>query len=322
MGRAGGRAAWRVEGGGIQPYAAIRSALPRDRIVEVGGQSVHVEQRGRGEPVLLLHGFGCSSWSWRRLLPELGRRYRAIAPDLNGFGWTERPRDAASYTLEGQGAMVLGLLERLGLRRCHLVGHSYGGGLALWLAARQPSRFASLTLVAGVPPEYSDDQRQPWARYRSVNWLLVHFLVLSRVAVRRALRACYCDSELATPATVDEYRRRLLVEGVEDAYHGLLAPCGVPADSVELERIDVPALAIWGDSDRLIPLEQARTYLRRLPRLRSVVLERCGHAPMEERPEEVLSHLLPFLAAHRLPWRERVLGSLRGLARRAAALAS
>jgi pimeloyl-ACP methyl ester carboxylesterase len=291
---------------GPRSFADLCASLPDDRMVTVGEQLVHVEQAGRGEPVVLLHGFGCSSYTWRLVIPALARRFRVIAPDLNGFGWTQRPREAGAYTLEGQEATLLGVLEALGVEDFHLVGHSYGGGLAIWLASRQARRVRSLALVSSVLPAYTRQQRQAWARFRGLNWLLVHFFVLSRAAIRRGLELCFHDRSLVTPELVDAYRGRLLVEGVEDAYYGLMAPVDLPAPEVDLSSLRVPTLLVWGDNDRVAPLTEVEPYVAQFGDARLVVLPACGHAPMEERPRELLAHLLPFLGRHRRGWRQRL----------------
>lgn len=297
---------------GPRPWAEVEAAQ-RGKLIRVGDQLVHVERAGRGEPLLLIHGFGCSSHSWRKVIPTLARRYRVIAPDLNGFGWTQRPRDPAAYSLEGQERLLLGVLDALGIDRFHVAGHSYGGGLAIWLAARMPDRVRSLTLIASVLPDYSIQQRQIWARFRGLNWLLVHFFVLSRGAIRKALELCYEDPAEVTPELIESYRERLLVEGVEDSYYGLMAPLELPTPQVDLGALTVPTLLAWGDHDRLIPFEKIEPYLRVLPSRETVIFDHCGHAPMEERPQELLAHMLPFLERHRERWPERLRGALRWL---------
>jgi pimeloyl-ACP methyl ester carboxylesterase len=143
------------------------------------------------------------------------------------------------------------------------------------------------------------------------NYFLLHSYALSRAAVTRALETCYCDPSLVTPEVVDAYRDRLLIEGLEDAYYGLMAPVDAPAPDVDFSRIEAPTLAIWGDQDRVIPLEDAQPLVDQIPDLRLVTLDRCGHAPMEEYPGRFLDHVLPFLLAHRQGALERSHGSLR-----------
>ena len=303
---------------GPKPFADVCACVPADRFVRVGDQLVHVEQAGHGEPVVLLHGFGGSSFAWRLLTPALARRYRVIAPDLNGFGWTQRPKEVAAYTYAGQAEMVLGALRALGVERFHVIGHSYGGGLALWLAGRYPQRVRSVVLVSSVLPDYSQQQRQAWARFRTLNWLLVHFFVLSRAGVRRTLELCIHDRAKITSELVDAYRERLLVEGVEDAYYGLMAPVDLPVPEVALQDVQAPTLVVWGREDKLIPLPRAEAYVPQLPDARLVVLDGCGHMALEECPERLLAAVLPFLDRHRERLTERLRGRLQRLTRRAA----
>ncbi len=124
--------------------------------------------------------------------------------------------------------------------------------------------------------------------------------------MRRDLETCYYDDSLVSDELVEEYRDRLLVEGVEEAFFGLMAPCDDGACEAPLEAIEAPALVIWGVQDRVIPLERARRELGRLSRGRIVVFERCGHAPMEELPKRFLRVVTPFLAAHRRSLLERL----------------
>lgn len=301
------------------PYAQVRGRLPDERFVEVQGLQLYVEQAGQGEPVLLLHGFCCSSFTWREVIPGLARDHRVIAPDLPGFGYTERPRDPQAYRFAGLGRTVLGLLDRLEVAQAHLIGHSYGGALALWFAERHPERVRSLSLVSTATPDrLAVEQRQAWARYRPLNYLLLHAALLGRAAVRKSLEESYHDPSLVTDELVDAYRDRLLVEGIEDAYYGFLAPVADPPPPVDLQALEMPVLMLWGDDDRIIPAERATPYVTRFPRVRMVVFDGCGHVPMEERPRAFLAEVLPFLRRHRQPWRERVRGAIRDLASRLA----
>src|ERR1700681_1632310 len=147
-------------------FTSVRSEVPQSQFVRVGGQLVHVEQAGQGEPVLLLHGFGASSYSWRKVIPALSASHRVRAIDLNGFGYTERPTDLASYTRDGQVALILGVMDTLGIDRAHFVGHSYGGGLSMFLAFVHSERLRSLVLVDSSAPTYSDDRRSRLASVR------------------------------------------------------------------------------------------------------------------------------------------------------------
>ena len=281
----------------LRPFAEVRREQPAERFVEVDGRQVYVEQQGAGQVVVLLHGFGESSYSWRQVMPELARSFRVVAPDLNGFGWTERPRDPQSYTREGQERLVLGVLGALGVTRAQFVGHSYGGSLTLFLAARHPDLVRSMVLIDSAAPTYSDDRRSRVASLRPLDSLFVR-LALTPRHIRGSLLASVYDPALVTPGLVRAYLERLQVHGEDDAYYGLTARLRPAAGDLELETLALPALVVWGAEDHLIRVEAGRRAARRLPAAQFVTIPRCGHLPMEERPAELLGLMVPFLHRH------------------------
>src|SRR6185503_12929267 len=266
-------------------------------LLDIAGAAVHVEQSGAGEPVVLLHGFGESTYSWRLVTPELASRYRVIAIDLNGFGYTERRRDPAAYTIDGQMRLVLGVLDRLGVERAHCVGHSYGVGLTLWIAAHHPERVRSMALLDSTLPRYSATRRSRAANVRALTYVYLRTVAMRPGYLQKELRASYRDDALATPEVARAYLDRLRIEGIDDAYYGLTAKNGLPSPEVDLAAIRVPALLVWGRDDELTPVENGERIAAGLPDARLTVIPDCGHSPMEERPHELLAELLPFLAA-------------------------
>jgi pimeloyl-ACP methyl ester carboxylesterase len=282
----------------LRSFTEIRRETPADRFVRVGGQLVHVEQAGSGEPVVLLHGFGASTYSWRKVSPELARSHRVVAIDLNGFGYTERPRSRASYTREGQAELVLGTMDALGIARAHIAGHSYGGGITLYLASRHPERFLSMVLVDSSAPTYPNDRRSRAAALLPLDALFIRTLALRPGQVRKSLLRAFWDDSKVTPELVRAYLDRVAVEGAGYAFYGLtaLAPPGPP---VELDKIEIPTLVVWGAHDELISPESGRRAAARLPHGEFVLLDGSGHMPMEEEPEALLRAVLPFLERHK-----------------------
>ena len=283
----------------FRSFDQVRREIPRSQFVRVGEQLVHVEQAGQGDPLVLLHGFGASTYSWRKVMPALARGHRVVAIDLNGFGYTERPRAAAAYTREGQAAMVLGVLAALGIDRAHLAGHSYGGGLSLFLASRHPERLRSLILVDSSAPTYPEDRRSRLASLRPLASLFVRSVALRPSMVRRGLEHSFHDDSLVTPELVEAYLDRLLIQGSDDAFYGLTVPRTAPGPPVELEKLQLPTLVVWGAEDELISVASGRRSAALIPGSEFVVIGDCGHLPMEEKPAELLAAMLPFLEKHR-----------------------
>jgi pimeloyl-ACP methyl ester carboxylesterase len=282
----------------LRSFDEIRREAPAGQFVRVGDQLVHVEQAGTGEPVVLLHGFGASAYSWRKVMPALAQAHRVVAIDLNGFGYTQRPRSRESYTREGQAKLVLETMDALGIARAHVVGHSYGGGITLYLASRHPERFRSMVLVDSSAPTYANDRRSRAAALRPLDALFVRTVALRPGAVRKALLRSFWDDAKVTPELVQAYSDRVAVEGAGYAFYALTAPAP-PGPPVELETIEIPTLVVWGAHDELISPESGRRAAARLPHSEFVLLDGSGHLPMEEQPEALLHAILPFLERHR-----------------------
>ncbi len=281
----------------LTPYAEIWRSLPEADRLTIDGRTIHVEQRGSGEPLLLLHGFGESTYSWRNVVPELSKHFRTIAIDLNGFGYTERPKDRAPYSRDGQLRLILGVLDALGIESAHVAGHSYGGALSLALAARHPERVRSLILIDSAAVTYPDEKKGFGAKSRTISRLALG-VALRPIAIRRNLKKAYYDDALATPEVAREYASRLAIEGVLDAYAGLSLPSPPAGPPIDLATIDKPSLWIWGIEDHTVKIEGGRAAAARMAGSKFVEIEQSGHSPMEEKPDEVIRAILPFLEQH------------------------
>ena len=280
----------------LRPLQEVRSELATGRLLEVHGNRIYVERQGHGEPVVLVHGFGASSYSWRKVLPDLARDYDVVAVDLFGFGLTDRPAEREAYTREGQIRMLLGLLDALGFERAHFIGHSYGGALTMTLVAQHPERVRSMVLVDSAEPDYPLNRRRWLARIRPLIWMYVTGRALRHEKMEKAFRRAYHDDALVTDEVVEAYLDRLRVKGSVKAYRKLTRPRpSAPRGTVRYEELAVPALVVWGAEDRLVTVETAAHNAALLPDHRFVSIEGAGHSPMEERPEEFLAHVTEFL---------------------------
>jgi len=284
----------------LTPYPEVVEALPEEEFVTIDGEKVHVVQWGVGEPVVLLHGFGASAWSWREVTPGLAEAgYRTVAIDLFGFGATERTGRLAAYTRGGQVEMVLGVMDELGIDRAHLVGHSYGGALAQTLTVEHPERVRSLVLVNSARPDYPLERRTPLGALEPVNLLYLRTFGLRPASVRRALENSVADPSVVTDELVVGYRDRLAVQGAARAYKGLTRPRpggdGGEDRPVPFSSISAPTLVVWGQEDMLIPIDAARERSLEIPDSRFIALPDVGHLPMEESPERLTREIKEFL---------------------------
>jgi pimeloyl-ACP methyl ester carboxylesterase len=283
--------------GSLAPYEDIAAGLPADRLIQIDGQRVHVERWGDSGPhLVLLHGFAASTYSFHKLGPLLGKDHRVVAIDLNGFGYTERPAGPEAYSIDGQVRMITGVCEQLDISRAHLVGHSFGGQLALQIADRHPERVERLVLIS--PP--TDLGEVPWPlRFGAVREALypaVRFVVAKPARFRKILAGAYHQEKVLTDEVVEAYRQRLAIEGLRHAYRGFGQSLSANDDGDAIPTPGEPVLIIAGLHDTVVPLAEIRKFAAGLPGAELRILEHSGHSSPEEEPDALAEIMARFLA--------------------------
>jgi pimeloyl-ACP methyl ester carboxylesterase len=266
-----------------------------DAFVEVAGTSLRVRDSGpRGAPVVLfLHGFGSSLETWEPWARALEDRYRVLRLDLPGSGLSA-PDRSGDYRDARSLALVLGLMERLGIARATLVGNSMGGRIAWKFAAAYADRVDRLVLVS---PDGFATPGFEYGRPPSVPAIL-HLMrwCLPKPVFRANLAVAYADAARLSEAVLDRYYDLLLAPGNRAAMLARMQQL-LPVDPEPVLRgLETPTLLMWGEADHMIPFANARDYLRVLPHARLVSFRDLGHVPQEEAPEEALPALREFLA--------------------------
>ena len=268
----------------------------RAETLDVAGIKTHLVRAGHGEPVILLHGLGASSYSWRFAVPELARRYEVFAPDLPGFGRTEKPWDF-DYSIAGLHRWVLAFMDQMGLEKARFVGNSMGGVISLWTAMDAGHRIERMALLA--TPAYPENRpKMLWP----LGWPVigrVYEWAMGDTTLRYIVKATFVDQSKITEEMIAEYGaplksaagRRAVAEFIRRA---------IPPDLKEriasYPTLPHRTLIVAGDSDVMVDYRGAERLSRALPRARFVYLDRCGHAPQEDAPERVNALLLDFLA--------------------------
>lgn len=278
----------------LTPYATILETLPRNEFVKVGEQWVHFERKGAGDSLILIHGFAGSTYSYRQVIDGLAKSFDVIAVDLNGFGYTERPYGAEPYSTRGQIALVTGLMDRLGVREAHVLGHSYGAGIAMLLAVEQRNRVMSVIAVDGAGPRVGGAAGIPRELLPLASALIQTFIV-SEDTLRRGLTSSVYRPQIVTDEFVAEYFSRIRVEGLGRAIEGLLG--GSAGEPIDFAFRDVrqPALIIWGEHDNIIPISVGERLHEQLKGSQFVRFDQSGHLPMDEEPQKFVTTVAEFL---------------------------
>lgn len=286
---------------GGAPGAAEPAGYRTEVSVSREGQPValYAEEAGSGPPLLLLHGLGESTFTWRRIVPALAETHRVIALDLKGFGRSDKPRDEA-YSADDQAQLVAAFLEKRGLTGVILVGHSFGGTVALRTAlvprVREAGRIGRLVVI-GAPA-------LPKAVAPHLD--LVELPALPdalTAAVPPELMARMLLNEAGGAAVTSEEQ----VKGYAAPYYDIAAKHAflVTARGIVSERgneiaaryrgIGHPVLIVWCRKDPIVPLKSGRRLARALPNARLQIIEKCHHLPQEERPEALIAVMRSFI---------------------------
>ncbi|TDD61665.1 alpha/beta fold hydrolase [Kribbella antibiotica] len=263
------------------------------RTLDVDGLATNYHDHGEGPPVLLIHGSGpgVSAWAnWRTVLPALSRHHRVIAPDIRGFGYTARPPQTP-YGPELWLDHLLGFLDALELPKVSIVGNSFGGALALRLAAKAPERVDRLVLMGsvGVPFEITPGLEAVWGFEPSLP------------AMRELLRVFTYDH-----SKVDDGLAQLRLDaatrpGVQEAYASMFpAPRQSGVDALALDDSVIAGLPhetliLHGLDDQVIPLAGSVRLLELIERSQLHVFGQCGHWVQIEHGPRFVSLVEGFL---------------------------
>ncbi len=279
------------------PPGEILHPTDRDRFIEVDGVNFHyTEYPGPGEVVFLLHGFASSTYTWEHVAPRLqADGFHVYALDMKGFGWSDKPR-GADYSPFALAEEVNAWMDAVGLRDVVFVGNSLGGALAVVSSILYPDKVSRMVLVnaGGYPmklPGIVRAARTPGAAFFTK-------LFFGRWMVTWNLREVYHDSDRVTPEQIQAYYDRLRTKNALDAMIAVARAIDFAQFGDYVERaksLEVPALIIWGDNDRWIPLEIGQRFHRDLADSRLVVIPDCGHVPQEEYPEETARLIGDFI---------------------------
>jgi|FEC22Drversion2_1045045.scaffolds.fasta_scaffold00166_42 magnesium chelatase accessory protein len=263
------------------------------RIVEAGGVSWHVQQSGHGPDLLLVHGTGASTHSWRGLMPYLTERWRVTAPDLPGHGFTD-PIRHGQPTLPAIAHVLTALVEQLAIRPMVAVGHSAGAAILARMAIDGGIRPALLVAINGAFLPFRGIAVRMFpqlARLLVANPLVARTLALSSSerTVNRMIRG--------SGSSIDEHGIDLYGRLFRDHHHvagalEMMANWDLAPLVRDLPRLDIPTLLIVGEGDRYVDPSESRIVARLIPQCERVLLPGLGHLMHEEAPAKIADLIL------------------------------
>ena len=278
---------------------AYRVSFPRLR----SGIKIRVIERGdpASPPVVLVHGWGCSAYTFHRNMPALVEAgFRAIAVELKGHGLSDKPLASEEYTIESLVEHLRDILDALELERPALAGHSLGGSLIYHFASRYPERARCLGLLSpvglkGVPLMGLYRFLTPAALTPMLRQ------VKPRVVVKLALTRVYGKRGHFTERDVEEYLAPSQFPEFALAMRELLHNYDWNAAvHRQLVAVNLPAVALWGSLDHMMPADGMGIFVRLLPQIVLRAISDAGHIITEETPDEVNEALIALLRRARV----------------------
>ena len=248
---------------------------------DANGIKTNYLEAGKGDPVVLIHGSGpgvTSYANWRLVLPALAENFRVVAPDMVGFGFSERPANI-EYGVQTWADQVVGLMDTLGLPKAHLVGNSFGGAIALRIAAQHPDRVGKLVLMGsmGVPFPITEGLERVWGYEPSFE------------NMRKVLDVFAYSRDLVNDELAEVRYRGSIQPGFQESFAAMFpaprqrwveAMC-TPED--QIRRLPHRTLIVHGREDQVIPVQTSLRLMELIDNADLSVFSHCGHWSMIER---------------------------------------
>ena len=251
-------------------------------------------EAGKGDPVVLIHGSGpgvTSYANWRLVLPALAENFRVVAPDMVGFGFSERPANI-EYGVQTWADQVVGLMDTLELPKAHLVGNSFGGAIALRIATQHPDRVGKLVLMGsmGVPFPITEGLERVWGYEPSFE------------NMRKVLDVFAYSRDLVNDELAEVRYRGSIQPGFQESFAAMFpaprqrwveAMC-TPED--DIRRLPHRTLIVHGREDQVIPVQTSLRLEELIDNADLSVFSHCGHWSMIERTEDFNRNVSEFFS--------------------------
>ena len=261
--------------------------------IQANGIRTNYLEAGSGDRhVVLVHGSGpgvTAYANWRGVLPELGRDFHVVAPDMVGFGYSERPEEV-KYGLDTWADQTLRVMDALGIEKAHLIGNSFGGAIALRLATEHPDRVNKLVLMgsAGVPFEITEGLDAVWGYDGTLE------------GMKKIMGYFAYDKSLTSGDLAQARYEGATQPGFQESFSAMFpAPRQRWVDSLvvadeEIRKLPHRTLVFHGREDQVIPLQNSYTLLELLDNADLAVFSRCGHWTQIERRDDFNRLALDF----------------------------
>ncbi len=272
------------------------------KFIEIENFNLHYKEYGEGEKTfLLVHGFAANTFSFREVVFPLSKYGKVLTIDVPGFGLTERvDKNKVSfnpYSRDGQVEVIKIFLEKKGIKKVILLGHSMGGGIATYFTIKYPEFVEKLIIEDGAifeeggPPYFVSTLLRTF-----IGKILWPMLVKPLVGqISKLLDIAYYNKSIINDEFIEGYKKILNVKNWDKGLYEVSIADNRINISNRLNEIEKPTLIIWGEFDRVIPLQSGLKLKEKIRNSEIYIIKECGHVPHEERVEEFLKIVLDFV---------------------------
>lgn len=243
-------------------------------------------------PILLIHGFASSTYTFRRMIPLMQKQFSIIAVDLPGFGRSEKPASFI-YSLQNYAELMLDCLRYFGISSAYIAAHSMGGQIALNMARIAPEKINKLILLCSSGYLQRAKKLLICSSYLPFFEKFVQYYV-RRKEVREHLKNVFFNHNLIDDELIHEFARPLTEKGFYKALIRLLRHREGDLTPHQLKKIQVPVLLIWGEEDRVVPVYIGRRLVKDLPQAQLITYKKAGHLITEEETERVFENIVRY----------------------------
>lgn len=267
--------------------------------IQINGHTIFYTVKGDGKPLLLIHGYGAGMWVWEKQIEALSQSYRIYVLDLIGHGFSDRPK--VSYTPETYIHFLRDFMDGVGIEKATLIGNSMGGGIAWAMAILYPERVDRLVLINCVPPDVLHQVKNE--SFRTLVAIkdipILPYLVIAargKNSIRWILLECVSNIKLITLEVVS---RQYPLSKIKGSTWVLYSTFKHAEEALKLKdqlsMIHKPTLFIWGERDLIFPPQVGEALHQAITGSKFLRVEKSGHIPMWETPDEVNQAILDFL---------------------------
>lgn len=271
----------------FKSHLATLITLVEEKFVKINEHNIRYLNEGKNEKtIVLIHGLGASAERWECVMPYFTKKYRVIAPDLIGFGLSDKPN--ADYTIDFFVKFLSDFLDSLEIKEATLVGSSLGGQIVAEYAISNPTKLEKMVLVS---PSGVVDYSTP-----ALDSYITAALHPNKDNVKNAFQIMSGNDKHVKQEIVELFLNRISLPNAKMAFmSALMSNRNAKISCEKLANVSIPSLVIWGLLDPVIPIENAKLFFSCISNCQYIEMEGCGHTPFVDMPQKFSEIILKFL---------------------------